>query len=64
MNACLNENEIKKAKECLFNIEDKLQAIEMELCKENPYKYYLLEKIDSVLWDSRCIANLCKTDEK
>ena len=59
-NPNLDNNEIKRALGCIANIEDKIKAIKQELLKEKPYKYYINEKIDSVLWDAKCIKSMSK----
>ena len=63
-NCILNENEIKTVKSCLYNIEDKMQAIIMEMSKDNPYKGYLSEKTKSALYDLNVILNICEREEK
>lgn len=59
----LNEDEIRRAKMCVANIKDKLQAIESELERSYSYKYYIAEKIDSVCFDSNCIKRMCEVEE-
>lgn len=61
----LDEKEKERFEMCLRNIEDKLNALKCESEKEKPYKHYIKEKIDSILWDAKVIDNLTniKTEE-
>lgn len=58
----LNEEQIKRAKNCIYNIQDKLNAIENELSKEKPYKYYMNEKLTSIKWDMNCLISMCEEE--
>lgn len=59
----LTEEEIKRAKMCISNIDDKLLAIATEVNNtEHPYKGYLKEKIDSLLHDAKVIFNMCSKE--
>lgn len=49
---------ISRAKDCAYNIQDKLNAIANELEQEKPYKYYLHEKLESILHDTKFLLNL------
>lgn len=61
----LEENEIERARGCCRNILDKYRALEKEISEsERPYKHYLLEKLDSIAWDVKCIQSMCKGDEE
>ena len=55
----LTEEEKIRAYSCAKNIQDKLNAVLTELLNEKPYKGYLLEKLDSINWDTNCIINMC-----
>lgn len=62
MNDFLNKEEKQRAKECVYNIKDKMNAIENEVFyKDKSYKEYLLEKLQSILWDTNCLINMCKS---
>ena len=54
----LDKYEKERLNMCLNNIHDKLTAIDVEALKNNSYKYYIKEKIDSILWDANVIKNL------
>ena len=57
------DEEKARAYSCAKNIEDKLQAIINELLTERPYKYYLLEKLDNIKWDTNCLISMCKKED-
>ena len=55
----LDEEEKSRAKMCVANITDKLQAIDTELnTREKPYKTYLKEKMDSINWDIKVLNSM------
>ena len=55
----LDEEKKNRAKMCVANIIDKLQAINTELnTREKPYKTYLKEKMDSINWDIKVLNNM------
>lgn len=57
----LSEEEKRKAASCVNNIQDKLDAIKNELSsREKPFKPYMLEKLDSILWDTNCLISMCR----
>ena len=58
----LTEDEKKRYEMCLRNIEDKLKALKIETENERPYRYYIKEKIDSILWDAKVIEQLTHTE--
>ena len=58
----LTEDEKRRYEMCLRNIEDKLKALKTEAENERPYKHYIKEKIDSILWDAKVIENLTNTE--
>lgn len=60
----LNEEEKSRLKMCIANIKDKLTALESESLNERPYRYYLAEKVDSILWDANCIKSMTKQKTK
>lgn len=61
----LNEDEIKRAKMCIANIEDKLKAIKTEvMTTQKPYKSYLKEKLDSITWDVNVLNHMVKEDDE
>lgn len=60
----LSDEEVKRAKMCTSNIQDKLQAVIKEL-NESPraYKTYLREKMNSITWDVNCLNNMVEEEE-
>ncbi|WP_304393139.1 hypothetical protein [uncultured Clostridium sp.] len=59
----LNELEIEKAKMCISNLVDKIRAIDIEMLGSNPHKSYLNEKLQSILWDTNVLINICSNEE-
>lgn len=55
--------DIPRAKECAWNIQDKLNAIVTELEQEKPYKGYLQEKLQSILHDTKCLLSMSEREE-
>lgn len=48
---------------CVANIDDKLQAVKLELVNPNkPYKTYLREKLESIDWDVQILLNMTSED--
>ena len=60
----LEKFEIERAKMCLSNIDDKLKSVNAEIQNERPYKYYLIEKLNSVLTDTNVLIYMCKEGEE
>lgn len=58
----MNEYELMKLKDCVFTIEDNLNAIKRELLIGSPFKDYILEKIQPILNDANVIMNICKKE--
>ena len=55
----LDEEEKNRAKMCVANIIDKLQAIDTELnTREKPYKTKKKKKMDSINWDIKVLNNM------
>lgn len=54
----LTNEEVKRAKMCTSNIQDKLQAIISELNNKHAYKTYLKEKMESITWDVKCMNSM------
>ena len=59
----MEEYEKKKIESCILNIEDKLNSIKNEINLDKPYKYYILEKIEPVIFDAKCIKSICESEE-
>lgn len=59
----LSKDEKERVKMCISNILDKTSAIMSEIEEDRSYKYYIKDKIDSVLWDSKVIQSLCAKEE-
>lgn len=62
MNNWLDEDEKIRAKMCVANIKDNLEAIETELGKDMSYRSYLLEKVEPICWDSNVIKRLSEVE--
>ena len=61
----LDEDNIKRAKMCIANIEDKLKAVKNEVeTAHKPYKSYLREKMSSITWDVNVLNNMIKEDDE
>ena len=60
----MEEWEKNRIESCLCNIEDKLETIKTEMELDKPYKYYILEKIEPILNDAKCIKKVCESEEK
>ena len=60
----MEEYEKIKINSCIYNILDKIEAIKNEITLEKPYKYYILEKIDPIIWDAKCIKSICDKENK
>lgn len=54
------ENEIVKS--CLYNINDKINAINLEMRNDRQAKAYLTEKIQNALRDMQVIQHICEED--
>ena len=63
-NDILDKYEIQRAKMCVSNLVDKIRAIDIEMLKSNPHKSYLNEKLQSILWDTNVLIEICKNDRK
>lgn len=60
----MEEEEINRAKGCIYNIRDKLNAIDLELHTEKPYLPYLLEKLEPIENDIRCLKSMCERGKR
>ena len=60
----MEEYEKRKIESCIYNIQDKLEAIKNEIRLEKPYKYYILEKIEPIINDAKCIKSICEREDK
>lgn len=60
----LSELEIERAKMCVANLVDKIQAVNMEILCINPHKSYLNEKLQSILWDTNVLINMCSKEDR
>ena len=60
----MEEYEKKKIESCIYNIEDKLNAIKNEIKLDKSYKYYILEKIEPIIFEAKCIKSICESEEK
>ena len=58
----LSEEEQRRAKSCVNNILDKLNAVQIEVNKEHSYKCYMMEKLESALWDINCLIHVCENE--
>ena len=59
----MEEYEKRKIEDCIYNIQDKLEAIKNEIRLDKPYKYYILEKIEPIINDAKCIKSICDKGE-
>lgn len=60
----LIEEEIKRAKMCIYGIDDNMQAIRTEiLTNKKPYKSYLMEKLKAIKTDLNCLIAMCEGDD-
>lgn len=60
MSDVLEKSEIDRAKIDMWEMKDKITAIEMELQRENPHKSYLLEKANVILECVTFIKHICE----
>ena len=60
----MEEYEKKKIEDCIYNIQDKLGAIKAEIELDKPYKYYILDKLESIFYDVKNIKSICESEEK
>ena len=60
----MEEYEKRKIEDCIYNIQDKLEAIKNEIRLDKPYKYYILEKIEPIINDAKCIKSICESGER
>ena len=60
----MEEWEKRKIENCIYNIQDKLEAIKNEISLDKLYKYYILEKIEPIIIDAKCIKSICESEEK
>lgn len=58
----MNEEERKKIIDCIRTIDDKLNAIKLEVFPPNnkPYKGYILEKAKPILNNIQVIISMCE----
>ena len=59
----MEECEKRKIKDCIYNIQDKLEAIKNEISLDKPYKYYILEKAEPIIIDAKCIKSICESED-
>lgn len=59
----MNEEERKKIIDCIRTIDDKLNAIKLEVFPPSyePYKEYILEKAKPILNDIQVIISICES---
>ena len=58
----MDEEERKKIINCIYNIEDKMNSIKIEVFSpyNKPYKNYILEKAKPILNDIQVIISMCE----
>lgn len=54
----MGEYELRKAKDCIYNIQDKLDALRNEINSGKPYAYYCLEKLEPIKNDVNCLISM------
>ncbi len=60
----MEEYEKNSINDCINEIEDSLDAIKKEIGLPKPYRYYILEKINHILFDANYIKNICESEDK
>ena len=60
----MEEDEKRSIECCINNIQDKLESIKNEIKLNKPHKYYILEKIEPILNDAKCIKSICNNEEE
>jgi len=59
----MEDYELRKAKDCLYNIQDKLDALRNEINRGNPYSGYCLEKLEPIKHDVECLISMFKEEK-
>ena len=54
----MEEYELRRAKDCICNIQDKLDALRSEIYMGKPYAYYCLEKLEPIKNDVNCLISM------
>ena len=60
----MEEYEKERIESCISSIQDNLEAIRKEIKLERPYKYYILDKLEPIFYDVKCIKSICESEEK
>ena len=63
-NSCIDKEDKNRINMILCDIKDNMNAIEMEIQKDNSYKTYLNEKLSNVITDVHCLNSIFKEDEE
>lgn len=58
----MKEYELNRAKDCIYNIQDKLDALRDEINRGKPYAYYCLEKLEPIKNDVNCLISMFKEE--
>ena len=51
----MQDYEIRKIKDCIYNVQDKLDALRLEVNSVQPYPSYCLEKLIQIKNDVNCL---------
>lgn len=54
---------LNKAFGCIQTIQDKLNALRMEILRGNPYPDYCLEKLRPILNDTNCLISMFEEEK-
>lgn len=60
----LDKYEKQTLQMCVRNIKDKINSIDVESLQDKPYRGYIKEKIDSILWDAKVIENMTHIEDE
>lgn len=60
----MQEYELRKAQDCVYNIQDKLNALRDEINRGNPYSGYCLEKLEPIKNDVNCLISMFESETK
>ena len=59
----MKKYELNKINDCLYNIQDKIDALKTEVLTGNPYKGYCLEKLEPIKNDVNCLISMFEEED-
>lgn len=59
----MEEYQLTKARDCIYNIQDKLFALRDEINRGTPYANYCLEKLEPMRIDVNCLISIFKEEK-